>query len=120
MLTLMQALFFAVLFLVHAVIFFRLYKKDPHRIHLILTVSGFVHLAMYYGYRAYAYFGHPAEYFDWITYLRWSGLAMSALGLAPRVKARYARMKARNARAVQPATEADSDNRPASSAPTPT
>ena len=94
----MTFLFLAVVFAVHALVFVRLYSRHPERIHLILTVSGFVHLALFYGYRAYAYFEHPTIYLDWATYLRWSGAVMSIIGLPPTAKLIYARVRARMGR----------------------
>ncbi|GEM_PF-3978430 len=101
----MSALFMAIVFSIHAIVFFRLYSRNPHRIHLILTVSGFVHLALFYGYRAYAYYDHPAVYLSWITYLRWSGAAMALIGLPPLLKTLYSKIRAHNKPAESIPTE---------------
>ncbi|MDO8473016.1 MAG: hypothetical protein Q7T05_04275 [Dehalococcoidia bacterium] len=91
--------FLAVLFLVHAIVFIRIYTRNPHRIHLLLTVSGFFHLTLFYAYRAWAYFTHPAVYLDWIGYLRLSGAVMSLIGLPPLLRTLY--LKVRSARTAR-------------------
>lgn len=90
-------LFLAILFLVHALLFFRAYRRNPHRIHLLLTISGFIHLTLFYSYRAWAYFTHPAVFLDWVGYLRLSGAAMSLIGLPPLLKTLYIKVRAARA-----------------------
>lgn len=96
----MIVLFLAIIFFIHAVVFLRVYSKNRQRIHLLLTVSGFAHLSLYYAYRGYAYLYHPTVYLDWVQYLRWSGAVMSAIGLPPMLKTLYVKVRARTGRAT--------------------
>lgn len=79
----MKALLLASVFVLHAAAFLVLYARRPDRIHYVLSVSGFLHLAAFYGYRAWANATGPAVYWDWVAYLRWSGAAMCLLGAGP-------------------------------------
>ncbi|MEW6034426.1 MAG: hypothetical protein AB1603_06200 [Chloroflexota bacterium] len=91
----MKALILAAVFTLHAVVFLLLYTRRPERIHYVLSIVGFLHLAAYYGYRTWAFYNHPSLYLDWVSYLRWSGAVICALGAGPLALRLYSRLRAK-------------------------
>ena len=91
----MKALILVAVFAVHAVVFLRQYMKRPDRMHYVLLVAGFTHLLAYYVYRSWAYYTQWGADLVWMSYLRWSGIAICALGTPPLVVNLYSRIRAK-------------------------
>jgi hypothetical protein len=93
----MKALLLAILFAVHVAVFLRLYLKHQERMNYVLLVIGFLHLSAYYAYRTWVFYSHWGSDLDWMSYLRWSGVALCLLG-SPFVPFLYNKARARLSR----------------------